>query len=167
MIVETEAYLGVEDRAAHTFGGRRTPRNESMYRDGGTAYVYAIYGLHFCLNVVAGAPDHPVAALVRALRPVEGLELMRAHRGVQRDTDLCSGPGKLCAAFGIDRALDGVDLVAGDSLWVETGPGGPDVAVGPRVGVDYAGEWAARPLRFAVRGDPNVSRPRPPGWAPG
>lgn len=164
-IVETEAYLGVEDRAAHTFGGRRTPRNESMWRDGGTAYVYFTYGMHHCLNVVAGLEDEPVAVLVRALEPVEGLVPMRARRArARRDTDLCSGPGKLCEALAIDRALDGVDLVEGTELFLERvrqrALPAARIGVGPRVGVAYAGEWAERPLRFWVRDCPHVSRAR-------
>lgn len=163
VIVETEAYLGAEDKAAHTYGGRRTSRNESMYRIGGTAYVYFIYGTHWCLNVVAGGVDEPVAALIRALEPVDGMAAMRRRRAkAKKDTDLCSGPGKLCGALGIDRSLDGHDLVAGDGLWLERRLDAmlpaDRVVETTRVGVDYAGEWAAKPLRFYVKGNPHVSR---------
>jgi len=163
IIVETEAYLGVEDRAAHTWGGRRTERNRSMWGEGGHAYVYFVYGMHFCANVVTGAEGDPVAVLVRALRPVEGLEAMRRRRpAARRDADLCSGPARLCQALGVTRDLDGVDLVDGSVLFLERerrrAMPARLIGVGPRVGVDYAGDWAHRHLRFWVRDDPNVSR---------
>jgi DNA-3-methyladenine glycosylase len=172
-IVETEAYLGVLDQAAHTFGGRRTPRNASMWGPAGHAYVYFIYGLHHCMNVVADGPDTPTAVLLRALEPVEGLAAMRAHRATRgrpsrwRDTDLCSGPAKLAQALRLDRSLDGADLVRGETLFIERRPRVPtaQVVVTPRIGVAYAGPWAAEPLRFYVSGSPHVSRgggPRSP-----
>lgn len=170
VIVETEAYLGVRDRAAHSFGGRRSARNESMYQKPGTAYVYFTYGMHFCMNVVCGAEGDPVAVLLRALMPEEGLEEMRLARTGRRrpgaapvrETDLCSGPAKLCQALRIDRSLDGEDLVASSRLFIErTGSaraGARRVSRSARVGVGYAGEWAARPLRWFVSGNPHVSR---------
>jgi DNA-3-methyladenine glycosylase len=166
IIVETEAYLGTEDRAAHTYGGRRTARNASMWGPPGRAYVYLIYGMHCCVNVVAGTVNDPVAVLIRALRPEAGLAAMRARRSAaRRDTDLCSGPGKLCQAMAIDRLADGANLVSGTRLYLEQVRQRAlpyrAIAVGKRVGVDYAGEWAHAELRFAVRDDPNVSRPAP------
>jgi DNA-3-methyladenine glycosylase len=163
IIVETEAYLGIPDRAAHTFGGRRTPRVASMWKDGGQAYVYFTYGMHFCLNVVAGNEGEPVAVLLRALEPVEGLEAMRANRGFpEKQTALCSGPAKLCAALNIGREQDGLDLTSGETLFIERvrGRGYPAnrIAVTPRVGVGYANEWADKPLRFYLRDNPHVSR---------
>lgn len=163
LIVETEAYLGVEDKAAHTFGGRRTPRNETMYREGGHAYVYFTYGMHHCINVVASRIDHPVAVLVRALEPSEGLDTMYRHRAkAKRDTDLCSGPGKLCQALAINRSHDGTDLVKSRTLFIErvrkrVYPN-TQITVSPRIGVDYAAEWAAEPLRFHLRDHPHVSK---------
>jgi DNA-3-methyladenine glycosylase len=164
-IVEVEAYLGPRDRAAHTFGGRRTARNASMWLGGGFAYVYFTYGMHYCLNVVCGSADSGTAVLLRALEPTEGLEAMRARRpAARRATDLCSGPARLTQALGIDRALDGADLLRGDALWIEPATRralpAERIAAAPRIGVGYAGDWARRPLRFFVRGDPNVSRPR-------
>lgn len=163
VIVEVEAYLGVADRAAHTYNGRRTARNESMWGDGGHAYVYFTYGMHYCLNAVAGTRGHPVAVLLRALEPVEGLEVMRKHRAkARRDTDLCSGPAKLCQAMAIDRRLDGHDLVSGSELFIERVRRRAHplsmIVRGPRVGVAYAGAWARRPLRFYLKGNPHVSR---------
>jgi len=164
-IVETEAYLGEIDRAAHSYGGRRTARNAAMWGPAGHAYVYFIYGLHHCMNVVAEGPGKPTAVLIRALEPLEGLARMRAHRAGRgparrlRDTDLCSGPAKLAQALQLDRGLDGADLVAGDALFLERGarvaPG--RIVVTPRIGVAYAGEWADKPLRFCIGGNPHVS----------
>jgi DNA-3-methyladenine glycosylase len=164
-IVETEAYLGGPDRASHAWGGRRTARNESLYLPGGHAYVYFIYGMHFCLNAVTGEAGVGSAVLLRAGEPVEGAPRMAALREVAcrvRPGDLAGGPGKLCRALAIDRALDGAPL-DGAPLWIAAGEPVPDgeVAAGPRVGVDYAGEAAAWPLRFAIRGNPHVSRPQP------
>lgn len=166
LIVETEAYLGPEDQAAHTKNGHRSARNESMYQQGGTGYVYFTYGMHHCINVVTRDARHPQAVLIRALQPcVDGpsLAAMAEQRpGAKRVTDLCSGPAKLCAALNIDRALDGCDLVGGDLLWLERARARAlattRIASGPRVGVAYAGDWADRPLRFWVGGNRFVSR---------
>ncbi|RMG42883.1 MAG: DNA-3-methyladenine glycosylase [Acidobacteria bacterium] len=159
-IVETEAYLGPEDRAAHSFGGRRTPRNESMYKDAGHAYVYFIYGMHWCLNVVAASEGRPEACLIRAVEPITGLETMRRLRAGRPDPELCSGPAKLTQAFAIDGSLDGIDLVTSRELYLAWGrPLPPNrIAVGPRIGVAYAGEWADKPLRFYDRQSRHVSR---------
>lgn len=162
IIVETEAYLGEPDKAAHTYGGRRTERTRSMYLPAGHAYVYRIYGLHACLNVVAGERDVGVAVLVRALQPTEGLEAMFQRRPkARRETDLCSGPAKLTQAMAIDRGLDGTDLRSSRELFLETTADAPvsseAILVGPRVGVGYAAEWARKPLRFSVRNNPHVS----------
>lgn len=159
MIVETEAYLGTRDRAAHSFGGRRTPRNEITYGLGGHAYVFFVYGMYYQLNVVCGAVDSPHVVLIRAVEPVEGIETMRERRGAMRDKNLTSGPGKLCIAFGIDRSLNGADL-RGDRIWLENYRTFSDteIAVGKRIGIDYAGDDANLPLRFWVRGNELVSR---------
>ncbi|MBK7405029.1 MAG: DNA-3-methyladenine glycosylase [Phycisphaerales bacterium] len=171
LIVETEAYLGIPDRAAHTFGGRRTPRVESMWGRPGTVYVYFTYGMHFCVNIVAGRPGEPVAVLLRAIEPTEGVETMRRLRtasgrqGVSiPDHQLCAGPARLCQALAIDRSLDGYDMAGSDArLFVDRRKPTPlsdeQIASGPRIGIRSAGEWAAKPLRFAVRGSRFMSRP--------
>lgn len=161
LIVETEAYLGRSDKAAHSYRGR-TERNASMWREGGHAYVYFIYGIHFCMNVVAGREGDPVAVLLRALEPTEGVPTMHARRpAARRERDLCSGPGKLCEAMGIDRALDGEDLVTSPRLFVERvrhrAHPSRSILVTPRIGVGYAEEWAGEPLRFHLR-SPHVSK---------
>lgn len=162
-IVETEAYLGAADKAAHTCGGRRTKRNASMWGDGGYAYVYFTYGMHHCLNVVAGVCDEPVAILLRAVEPDEGIELMQVARpAAKRTRDLCSGPAKLCQALRVTRELDHTDLVDGDELFIERAISKPfgdgKIVAGARIGVAYAEEWADKPLRFWLDGNPNVSR---------
>lgn len=164
-IVETEAYLGPEDAAAHSKGGRRTARNEAMYARAGTCYVFFTYGVHHCVNIVCEREGHPAAVLIRALEPTEGLERMLAHRQSRskaplRARDLCSGPGKLCQAMGITLAQNGLDLCApGSGLHVEAGEAIEDSGVvrTTRIGVDYAGAWAAAELRWYVRGSAHVS----------
>jgi len=161
MIVETEAYLGEIDKAAHSYGGRRTARNEITYADGGHVYVFFVYGMYYQLNLVTGLVDHPHVVLIRAVEPVDGIEIMRERRGEMKDKNLTSGPGKLCIAFGITRDLNGEDLL-GDRIWVE---GHRDlkkneIASGPRVGIDYAEEFVDEPWRFWVKGNEFVSKRR-------
>lgn len=163
LIVETEAYLGIPDRAAHTFGGRRTPRVASMWKDGGTAYVYFTYGMHYCMNVVAGNVGEPVAVLLRALEPMDGLDIMSINRGgPDRAATLCSGPARLCAALNITREQDGLDLATSHTLFIERvrrGEYPPEhIVTTARVGVSYAQEWAHKPLRFYLKNNPHVSR---------
>ena len=168
LIVEVEAYLGPVDRAAHTFGGRHTARNASMWRGGGHAYVYFSYGMHHCMNVVCGAEGAGTAVLLRALEPTEGIGEMFARRpAARRETDLCSGPGRLAQALAIDLAHDGGDLRRDTSLWIEEvrrrAPGGDRIGTTARIGVAYAESWAAKPLRFFLRGNPHLSRARASG----
>jgi DNA-3-methyladenine glycosylase len=159
MIVETEAYLGVIDKAAHSYGGRRTARNEITYATGGHVYVFFIYGMYFQLNLVTGLVDQPHVSLIRAVEPVEGIEIMRERRGNTPDRNLTSGPGKLCIAMGIDRSFNGEDLT-GERIWVEeyNSVANTDIASGPRVGIDYAEEFAEMPWRFWVKGNVFVSK---------
>ena len=159
IIVETEAYRGPEDRASHAWNGRRTNRTETMYGAGGTAYVYFVYGMYNQFNVVTNVEGVPHAVLVRALEPVEGLEVMRRRRRGRSEHELTSGPGRLCLAMGIDRRLDKADLLD-DRVWIEEGMSiSPrQVERGPRIGIDYAGEWVKKPWRFWVRDSSFVSR---------
>jgi len=159
MIVEVEAYRGPEDRASHAYGGRRTRRTETMYQEGGVAYVYFVYGMYNQFNVVTNVKDIPHAILVRALEPVEGLEMMRTRRHLQPDRNLTNGPGKLCIAMGIDRSLDKADLL-GQEVWIEEylKVSRGRILKGPRVGIDYAGEWVTTPWRFWIKGNLNVSK---------
>ena len=160
IIVETEAYRGPEDRASHAYNGRRTARTETMYGIGGTAYVYFVYGMYNQFNVVTNVEGVPHAILVRALEPIEGLDIMRRRRRGRSEYELTSGPGRLCLALGIDRKLDKADLL-GDRVWIEAGASiSPrQIARGPRIGIDYAENWTTKPWRFWVRDNPFVSKP--------
>jgi DNA-3-methyladenine glycosylase len=160
MIVETEAYVGPHDLACHASKGR-TRRTEVMFGPAGHAYVYMIYGFHFCLNAVTDHEGFPSAVLIRAFEPLENVELMRQLRGSpSKDTDIGSGPGKLCRAMAIDKELNGEDL-EGRILWIEDRHFKPaTICTSPRVGVDYAGEYKEKPWRFYIGGSPHVSRVR-------
>lgn len=155
-IVETEAYLGEHDPACHAAAGR-TRRTAPLYGPPGHAYVYFIYGVHWCANAVTRADGLPSAVLVRALQPVAGLPLMWARRpAARRATDLTNGPGKLCAALAITGALDGAPLDSGPlRIHAGTPVASSDVDVTPRIGIRHAAHW---PLRWLVRDNPYVSR---------
>src|SRR5882724_5919114 len=159
LIVEAEAYRGPHDRAAHSYAGRRTRRTETMYGLGGTAYVFFVYGMYHQFNVVTSVEDAPHAVLIRALQPVEGIELMRRRRHNQPDHNLTNGPGKLCIALGIDRKLDGADLL-GNKIWIEEAENisRQRILSGPRIGIDYAERWTDKPWRLWIKDNPFVSR---------
>ena len=162
-LVETEAYAGPHDRASHAYGGRRTPRNESMYLAGGHAYVYRIYGVHFCLNVVTGEAGEGIAVLLRAAEILEGEEWVRALRpGAVPLHRLLAGPGNLTRGLAVDRDLDAVALHRGELRLAAGEAVVPEqIVTGPRVGCESAGEAAGWPLRYAVSGSRAVSSPRP------
>jgi DNA-3-methyladenine glycosylase len=155
VIVETEAYL-VGDPGSHAHRGR-TPRNAVMFEAPGTIYVYRIYGVHWCLNVVTQPEGTPEAVLIRALEPVAGLELMRRRRGVARREDLCSGPGKLCQALGITGHYNRGDITTPPLFLARWSPGPPEYHVGVRIGLP-PGHGEESPLRFGVAGSRFLSR---------
>jgi DNA-3-methyladenine glycosylase len=157
IIVEVEAYIGPDDPASHAAARiGRTRRNASMFGPPGRTYVYLSYGVHWCLNVVAGAIGNPCAVLIRAVDPTEGSDVMATRRG--RERDLTSGPGRVGQAFGITHALDGHDFSSPPLRLLPGWPTPPgSIDVSPRVGVSRAQDW---PLRFCVRGSPTVSRVR-------
>jgi len=159
-IVETEAYNGAGDRASHAYGGRRTARTEVMFRKGGIAYVYLCYGIHHMFNVVSAGMDQPHAILIRAIEPVDGADLMLARTGRKKwDASIGSGPGNVCKALGIRTAYTGESL-QGDLIWIAEDDyvvREEDMAMTPRIGVDYAGEDAKLPYRFILRSNPYVS----------
>lgn len=163
-IVETEAYGGPHDQASHARAGR-TARTAVMFGPPGRAYVYLVYGLHHCLNVVCGTDGEAAAVLIRAVEPVAGIERMRHSRARPGDDEmrLAAGPARTCQALDIDRQLDGADLLRDERLWLAQAPPGASpftIISGPRVGVAYAGpEWAARPWRFGIAGSRALSRP--------
>ena len=152
IITETEAYAGIDDRASHAYGGRRTARTEPMFAEGGTAYVYLCYGIHHLFNVVTNVAGKPHAVLIRAATPFDNLALMRSRRGKRvPEKTLMAGPGSVSKALGITTRLTGTSL-RGDRVWIEdAGLEVTEIVTGPRVGVDYAGEDAARPYRFIGR----------------
>ena len=159
-IVEVEAYCGPEDKAAHSYGGRKTPRNEVMYGEKGHAYVYFIYGMYFCINLTAGdIAGKPEAVLIRALEPVAGQELMITRRGAKvKAADLTNGPGRLCMAMGITKHQNKADLTS-PPLYIQdaTNIAANDVVKMTRIGIDYAGEWREMLWRFYIRGNSFVS----------
>jgi len=159
-IIETEAYIGPHDLACHASKGK-TPRTSVMFGPPGVSYVYMIYGFYFCLNAVTEGEGFPAAVLIRAVEPLENIRVMRTLRhNPSRETDIASGPGKLCMAMSIDKNLNDMDL-SGRTLWVED----RNIAVvrietSPRIGVDYAGEYKDKPWRFYESANPHVSRGR-------
>lgn len=167
-IVEVEAYMGPEDKAAHSFGGRRTERNEVMYGPPGFAYVYVIYGMYNCMNVITAERDVPHGILIRAVEPLEGLEHMAENRFGTRYGELkksqvinlTSGPGKLCKSMGITRQENGEDL-CGDRLYILEPEEKEEfhIVSSPRINVDYAEEAREFPWRFYIRGNKFVSKP--------
>lgn len=164
-IVETEAYCGITDKAAHSYGGRRTERVEVMYGKPGFSYVYFVYGMHFCFNVVSSSKDDPQAVLVRGVEPVEGLDMMAYNRfhmdyaalSCTQKVSLTNGPAKLCKALALDRRHNGLDL-CGSSLFIVQGDVSPSSIVETtRIGIGYAEEAQDYPWRFYIAGNPYVS----------
>lgn len=164
-IVETEAYMGVSDKAAHSYGGRRTPRVEVMYGRPGLSYVFFIYGMHNCFNIVTQEEGNPQAVLIRAVEPVEGLDLMAQNRfgkaynqlSKSQLKSLTNGPGKLCQALAIDRSLNGEDLCGG-RLYVREGePEELNIVSAKRIGIDYAEEAKDYLWRFYINDNKFVS----------
>ena len=163
MIVETEAYSGENDRACHAHLSRRTQRTEIMYHEGGVAYVYLVYGIYHLFNIITNVQDKADAVLVRAIAPEEGIEEMLLRRNLPAvKPNLTAGPGVLSIALGINKKLYGADLT-GDTIWLEDkgvyiAP--EQLAAGPRIGIDYAGEDASLPWRFWLKGNKWVSKKR-------
>lgn len=162
IIVETEAYLGVKDKASHAYGGRRTNRTETMYSQGGVAYVYLCYGMHHLFNVVTSVKDDPHAVLIRAIEPLFGKEIMEQRRNMPAEkAAISSGPGSAAKALGINRSFNAKDL-SGEEIWIEdhqTHYNDLDIVACPRVGIAYAKEHALLPWRFFVKGNKYVSKP--------
>lgn len=159
IITETEAYAGVDDRASHAYGNRRTNRTESMFLQGGVSYVYLCYGIHHLFNIVTNTEGIPNAVLIRAIQPLEGLDTMKTRRNKNKiDKSFSSGPGTATQALGIKTIHDRVDLTL-DTIWLEDRGieiSESEILVGPRVGVDYAGEDALLPYRFKYLNKINV-----------
>ena len=160
IIVETEAY-SQRERASHAFGGRRTPRTETFYNDGGISYVYMCYGIHYLFNVITNRHHTADAVLIRAIEPLEGIEDMLLRRGMDKIAHrIAAGPGSVCMALGIDKSHNGIELKAGQ-IWIEDrgiSYKKSQIIASPRVGVDYAGEDAKLPWRYRVKDSPWVSK---------
>lgn len=158
-IVEVEAYIGPEDRAAHSYQGKRTARTEVMFGPGGYAYVYLIYGMYYCFNIVTNKINCPEAILIRALEPVEGIELMKHRRKKEKINNLCSGPGKLCTAMGICKEQNGQSLTSKTLFLSDEGSIlEKNIVATPRINIDYAGEAKDYLWRFSILGNPFVSK---------
>lgn len=158
-IVETEAYMGVIDKACHAYNNRRTKRTEAMYREGGYSYIYLIYGMYYCFNVTASIKDNPEAVLIRALEPLENKDLMLKIRKVKREIDIANGPGKLTKALGITSNDNNIDLTLGKNIWIEDDGYLPNkITETTRVGIDYAEEVKEKLWRFYISENNNVSK---------
>jgi DNA-3-methyladenine glycosylase len=161
IIVETEAYAGIEDKASHAYGGRLTDRTKTMYLQGGVSYVYLCYGIHSLFNVVTGPLNTPHAVLIRGVEPVIGTEIMLQRRGMALlKPNLTAGPGALSKALGIDRTFNAKDLT-GEKIWIEDGwdVDPESIVAAPRVGVGYAADHALLPWRYYIKGNRFVSKP--------
>ena len=160
LIVETEAYLGLEDPSCHSFNGRRTKRTKTMYLPGGHAYIYFTYGMHYCFNIVTENTKKPEAVLIRALKPLTGLSEMRKNRGRERPEELTTGPAKLCQALNITTELNGTSLES-QSIFIETGsqPLKGELMETRRIGLSIQSDSFWWPLRFFLPGNPYVSQP--------
>lgn len=159
-IVETEAYIGLTDKASHSFGGKRTARNEYMYAAGGTAYVYICYGMHNLFNVVTNKKDIPDAVLIRAVEPLKGIDIMLERTGkLKPDNTLTKGPGNAAKALGISKIHSGINLRKQDICIVDDGSiiKPALIAASRRIGVESSGDASLKPYRFYVKGNPYVS----------
>jgi DNA-3-methyladenine glycosylase len=159
-IVETEAYMGITDRASHAWAGKRTARNEHMYAMGGTAYIYICYGIHQMVNVVTNEKDIPDAVLIRAIEPLAGIEKMLERCGKQiLDKTITKGPGNVGKALGVHKTMSGISLLEKTIFIASDGfvPDKKSVGSSKRIGVDYAGEDALLPFRYYIRGNKYVS----------
>jgi DNA-3-methyladenine glycosylase len=160
-IVDTEAYMGAEDKASHAYNNKKTKRTKTMFGKGGLAYIYLIYGMYHCFNVVTEVKDDPHAVLIRAVEPVEGLELIKKNRNIKSSNleDLTNGPGKLSQALKIDKSLDGCDLVKSNKLYLLDQENNDfKVVAAPRVNIDYAEEYKDKLWRFYIRGNKFISK---------
>lgn len=161
-IVETEAYEGPKDKASHAYNNRKTQRTQPMFSVGGTVYIYMIYGMHHCFNVVTGEVEYPAAVLIRAVEPVTGKNLMKENRKITSNDEknLTNGPGKLCEALKITRHLSGIDLVTSNQIYIREGAEEKNdtILTARRVNISYAQEYQKKQWRFLIKGNPFVSK---------
>jgi DNA-3-methyladenine glycosylase len=161
-IVETEAYIGPEDKGCHAYQNKRTKRTEVMFSSGGHAYIYLIYGMYYCFNVVASVKDKPEAVLIRAVEPIAGTDIIRENRAIKSKklAALTNGPGKLCQALNLDKKLNGYNLISGDELYLtdDNTEQNCQIVSTKRINIDYAEEYRDTPWRFYLKGNPFVSK---------
>jgi DNA-3-methyladenine glycosylase len=160
-IVDTEAYQGAEDKASHAHNNKKTKRTKTMFARSGLAYIYLIYGMYYCFNIVTAAEENPHAVLIRAVEPVSGLELIKENRKIKskKIEDLTNGPGKLSQALKIDKSFDGCDLVKSNILYlIENEDHNFKIKAAPRVNIDYAEEYKEKKWRFYIEGNKFISK---------
>ncbi|MCS6824342.1 MAG: DNA-3-methyladenine glycosylase [Cytophagaceae bacterium] len=159
IITETEAYKAPEDKASHAYNNKRTSRTEVFFNEGGIAYVYLCYGMHHLFNIITNKENIPHAVLIRSVEPVHGIELMLKRRNLtEPHTKLTTGPGSVSKALGITKDHNAIDL-CGDTIWIEEYSSKPVKVISrPRIGVDYAQEYALKPWRFIIAGNAWVSK---------
>ncbi len=158
-ITEVEAYMGINDKASHSFKNRRTKRTEVMYNIGGYSYVFLIYGMYECFNVVVSLENDPQAVLIRGIEPLKNKEIMLKERKVKKEKDISNGPGKLTRALGINKNDNGKDLVLSEEIWIEDDDYKiENIIETTRIGIDYAEEDALKPWRFYIKENIFVSK---------
>ncbi len=159
-IVETEAYIGPEDKACHAYNNRCTERTKVMFEEGGIAYIYFIYGMYYCLNILVEREGKPEAVLIRAIEPVENIEEIKGNRSKKKkkEQDLTNGPGKLCTALKIDKSLNGYDITRKGELYITEGEEIEEIITAKRINIDYAEEYRDKHWRFYIKGNKFVSK---------
>ena len=160
-IVDVEAYMGAEDKASHAYNNKKTKRTKTMFEKGGLAYIYLIYGIYHCFNIVTAAKNDPQAVLIRGVEPVNSLELIKENRDIKSSNieDLTNGPGKLSEALEIDKSLNGCDLVKSNKLYLlDSEDNNFEIVAAPRVNIDYAEEYKDKKWRFYIRGNKFISK---------
>ncbi|HKL75777.1 MAG TPA: DNA-3-methyladenine glycosylase [Halanaerobiales bacterium] len=160
-IVETEAYMGPEDKASHAYGNKKTKRTVTMFKRGGIAYIYLIYGMYYCFNIVTANEGKPEAVLIRAVEPLSELEIIKSNRDIksEKKEDLTNGPGKLCQALQINKKLNGINLTANEHLYIkEDEENNFEIGTGKRINIDYAEEYKDKLWRFYLKGSSFLSK---------
>jgi DNA-3-methyladenine glycosylase len=160
-IVDTEAYMGAEDKASHAYANKKTKRTETMFKKGGLAYIYLIYGMYYCFNIVTSEENNPHAVLIRAVEPLQGLEIIKENRQIKskKIEELTNGPGKLSQALKIDKSFNGCDLVKSNKLYLlENKDQDIKIAASPRVNIEYAEEYKDKKWRFYIKENKYTSK---------
>lgn len=159
-IVEVEAYDGLTDKASHAYKNKKTKRTQIFFKDGGISYVYLIYGMYNCMNVITNGEDKPQAILIRALEPIYGLDTMKERRKIDKEINLCNGPGKLCIAMDIDTSLNNINLENSNELYINQGEDikEEDIVKTKRINIDYAEEAKDFLWRFYIKGNKYISK---------